>query len=109
MLADLEGAHVLGHLLHRKLVDEVLAALAVGLGGLQMDVHGLADLHVAHSLVEALDHLACHAGELKRLVPVIGGVELRSVIKRAGVVDADLLAFIAHVGISNPSPVNTWV
>ena len=77
-------------------LDEVLVALAVGLGGLEAHVDDLPDLHLAHRLVEALDHLTGHAGEGERLAAVARGVELRAVIERADVVDLDLLALVAH-------------
>ena len=81
---------------HGNGLDEVLALLAVSLGGRDVDVDDLADLHVLHGRVEAADHLAGHAGELQRLVAVTGGVELGAVVERAHVVDLDLLALVAH-------------
>ena len=70
--------------------------LAVGVLGLEVHIAHLADLHVLNGLVEAGNHLTGHARELDGLVAVARTVELRAVVKRAGVVDFDLLALVAH-------------
>ena len=70
--------------------------LAVGISG--RNVHGLllAHLHIDHSGVEALDHLAGTAGELQRLTAIVGAVELRAVVERTAVMGLDLLALVGH-------------
>ena len=70
--------------------------LAVSVLGLEVHIAHLADLHVLDGLVETGNHLAGHARELDRLVAVARAVELRAVVKRASVVNLDLLALVAH-------------
>ena len=81
--------------------------LAVGIGS--RDVHGLllADLHIDHGGVEALDHLAGTAGELQRLAAIVGAVELRAVIERAAIMGLDLLALVGHGNLRNRGGANT--
>ena len=83
-----------GNLLGRVGEDEVVPTLAVGFGGGDVDGLLLPHLHIADRGIEAGDHLMGAAGERDGLTSVVGAVELGTVIQRAAVVGAHLLAVV---------------
>ena len=61
---------------------------------------GLALLHKLDGGIEAGDHLPGHAREFQGFAAIQGRVELRAVVQRAGVMNLDLFAFVAHRNVS---------
>ena len=75
----------------------VLGALTVRLGSRDVDGLLLANLHVEHGGVKALDHLAGAGHELDGLAAIVAGIELGAVVERAAVVGLDRLTLVGHV------------
>jgi len=83
--------HAAGDLLH-----EVTAPFPISLSGFEAHGATLALLHLKNSSIEAGDHLTGADREINGLAAIVAIVELRSVIKRAHVVNSYPLSNISH-------------